>query len=547
MQIDKKLLFAAWAGENKYFSTYQTFYGPLKKIFNNIIMFDPQKNIYKYGQEGMNRRFLELVQKEKPDYIFFLISYDEFYVETLLKIKEISPKTITINYFGDDDTQLDNFTRYYSLIFDYCLVLPHLRKDVYIKEGMNNVFFISGTNLDHFRSLELKKEFDVTFIGTPKSDRYDIIRYLLEKGVKIKLFGSGWYKYNDLKEVYCGPINENELIDIMNKSKINLCLTKNDYCNPHLKGRFFEIGACKSFALVEYCPRFLDFFEEGKEIISFKNRKDLLKKIGYYIKNEKERGRIALNTYNKILKNNDLHKELVKFFKDVNKERLNKLPVLTDQIYYILKEDFNNHVKLNSKLKNINYIGFDNNCHFSRYKDYFQAYSLERYRKDISCCDYYMSEVKIGDYLGFPSKFVYKKIGKEKIAPLMDLGQLMVTKGYFIKNINVFKEVFHGNKIDFINEKNTAFVSIPLVKVYAPKKIDYNIFREVLWHYAKFTDNLAYLTAQRKLFRSKYFYDLILKSLTPRRFFILRYLFASLFNKNKILTLKRVYNQRSNP
>ena len=109
---DKKLLFAAWAAENKAYTSYQYFYNPLNKIFKNISLFDPQRNMYKYGREKMNQLFLELVKDEQPDYIFFWLIYDEFYLDTLKNIKKVSPKTKTINFFGDDDTLFDSFTRF---------------------------------------------------------------------------------------------------------------------------------------------------------------------------------------------------------------------------------------------------------------------------------------------------------------------------------------------------------------------------------------------------------------------------------------------------
>ena len=67
---NKKLLFAAWACEDKSYTTYQTWYGPLNRLFKNILLFDPQKNSYVYGQDAMNRKFLELIKREKPEYIF---------------------------------------------------------------------------------------------------------------------------------------------------------------------------------------------------------------------------------------------------------------------------------------------------------------------------------------------------------------------------------------------------------------------------------------------------------------------------------------------
>ena len=63
----------------------------------------------------MNKRFLEVVKREQPDYVFLWLIYDEFYIDTLLKIKKISAKIKIINFFGDDDSLFDNFSRFYSV------------------------------------------------------------------------------------------------------------------------------------------------------------------------------------------------------------------------------------------------------------------------------------------------------------------------------------------------------------------------------------------------------------------------------------------------
>ena len=112
-----KIIFAAWACKNKKYGSYQAWYTPLSKIFRTVISFDPQETIYRYGRDEMNARFLELVEKEKPDYIFFWLIYDEFTIDALLKIKRISPKTKMINLFGDDASLFYNFSRFYP--FEY--------------------------------------------------------------------------------------------------------------------------------------------------------------------------------------------------------------------------------------------------------------------------------------------------------------------------------------------------------------------------------------------------------------------------------------------
>jgi len=536
---NKKLLFAAWAAENKSYTSYQYFYNPLNKIFKNIVLFDPQKNMYNYGKKRMNQKFLELVRKEQPDYIFFWLVYDEFYLDTLKNVKKVSLKTKTINFFGDDDTLFDSFTRFYSLFFDYNLISPQLPPKTYVNEGMKNVFFSFGTNLDNFKPLNIEKKYDVTFIGTPKKDRYDFIKHLLNNGIDVKIFGWGWDKYPDLKNVYFGPLDSEDLVRVANQSKINLSFSKNYFGEPHLKGRVTEIGACKSFILVEHSPRFLDLFKDKKEIIMFKDEKDLLKKVKYYLKNEKEREKTTRKMYEKIVNNFDLDKELNDFFEKISNNKFGPskgLSKLNKKIVVLSKSDLYLE-SIKEKVKDADFIAFnDSNGSFLPYKNYFQAYSLIKSKKDISCCDYHVYSRSLGDYLTVPTKFAFNVLDDEDFSKLITINQLVVRKDYLLKNIEKFKTAFVKKRISFVDKTNTTFVTIPLVRLKNLPKIEYNKVKEII--YAKLVYDLHALNYNRKLLFSAYPYNLIFSSIVLQRGFILRYLLDSFLNKknwNKLI------------
>ena len=267
--VDKILL---TANLDKYFSTYQNFYSPLKKLCNNLIDFNSTKEYLLYGRESMNKQFLDLVKKEKPDYIFFR-SLDNFYLRTLFKIREISSKTKTVIFFGDDDTLFESFSRYYALFFDYATLCQQGFINKYKKEGMKNVFPMNFmANIENFKFLNLEKKYDVTFIGYQKGNRADFVRYLKNEGIKIRIFGRFWEKCPDLKDIYLGVPNDKEMVKIINQTKINLCFTENMRGIPHIKGRVPETISCKSFMLTQYFSGYLDFFKNNDEIVMFKNK-----------------------------------------------------------------------------------------------------------------------------------------------------------------------------------------------------------------------------------------------------------------------------------
>ncbi len=545
-KIDK-LIFAAWACENKKYASYQCWYSPLKSIFSKVILFDPQKNSLIYGREAMNEKLLELIKKEKPDFIFFWLTYDAFSIETLLKIKEISPKTKTINFFGDDDTQFECFTRYYAHLFDYSILFIQLPSRIYKKEGINNILMSHGVNLDNFKPLNLNKKYDVTFIGLSKNDRYELIKFLKDNNIDVKVFGPTWDKHHDLKDICGGQLNQEELVKVINQSKINLGFSKNFFNKPHFKSRAFEIGACNSFCLLEYFSGYLNFLRNNKEIVMFKDKEDLLKKIRYYLQNEKERENIANKLYKRVIKDYNLHKDLQKFFKKISKDKptiQKSIPKSSKRIVILTEKDIElAEESLKEKLKKADYIAFQtrDSIH-SKYKNEIQAYSLDMSKKQISCCDYYLSSKKIGDYAVNVSKDSFFLLNNQEFAELLDINQIMVTKEYFFRNLKAIRDLFSGKKVNLIQEENTAFISIPLVKIFYPKKINYNAIKKIVRRacFFIFEEKLISLFIQKRLFTSSFLYLLLLESIKPGRRFILWHLLESVVSQSKLKSIKKL-------
>tara|TARA_Y100000034_G_scaffold20722_2_gene23730 strand:- start:2038 stop:3714 length:1677 start_codon:yes stop_codon:yes gene_type:complete len=508
----QKILFALWIGSSKKYSHYQLFYLPLKKLFREAILFDPRKVRFSHGSEQMNKMFLSLVKKEKPDYVFVIVGRDELTIETMEMIKKISPKTKIIALVGDDDTQFETLKRYQGFFVDCNLIAqPNYEKN-YRKNGMKNIYPTVGVNLDIYKSMNTKKIYDVTFIGAPSKPRLDILRFLVNNKVNLKIFGRGWENYSEFKDIYLGSLETENVIKVINQTKINLALSKNTLGVLHFKGRVFELPACKSFTLVDYFSGYMKFFKKDKEIVMFKNENDLLEKINYYLKNEKEREKIADNSYKKIIKNHNILVTFKKMFKKImeNKEIFSpKIPIIKKKIITLKKEDLHkNPEEIKNLIKKFDYVSFsDGECLPLKYKDYLQISSLEKTKKDISCCDYYVYDKILGNYLLVNTYRAFLYFKQDKFNQLISINQIAVSKNYFLSNINKFKGFFDGKKIDIINNKNTCFVSIPLIKNKKINKMDYDVFSYTFQKI--FVVKIYSLLKQKKLFSSLYFYRLL--------------------------------------
>jgi len=156
-----------------------------------------------------------------------------------------------------------------------------------------------------------------------------------------------------------------------------------------------------------------------------------------------------------------------------------------------------------------------------------QAYSLKKTGKDISCSDYYVSSGNLGDLVLFRGEWAFRRAKKE-FPKLLDINQLMVTKKFFLENIESFRSLFNNNSFNLIDDKNTVFVSVPLVSIKKLRSIEYEEMKKAFE--IRFMDKIFSLIYQRRIFFNKYVYSLFLESLFSKPF-ILKYLFKSVFNK----------------
>src|SRR3989344_7681441 len=216
----EKILFLETNSE--FYSFFRNMYLTLGRMCRKLLYFNRREHYFRYGKEKMNSQLLELIAKEKPDYVFTWLTWDEFYIDTLLKINEISPKTKTVVILGDDTIQFEDFSRYYALLFNCVFTTLKSYQKRYKEEGIKDVYFTSLTDATNFHPIKTEKKYDVTFIGSQKLDkagRYEMIKNLKDNGISVKVFGFGWENYPEIKDVYGGPLESDQVVKVTNESK----------------------------------------------------------------------------------------------------------------------------------------------------------------------------------------------------------------------------------------------------------------------------------------------------------------------------------------
>ncbi len=535
-KIDKKMLLAAWSINNPNWIINQAYNIPLRNIFREVINFDPQEETYKYGKKVMNQKFLEVLKKERPDYIHLFLVWDEFYPETLVKIKEILPEVRVTHWNGDDDIKFEHYTIPYSLAIDYQLISQLQFTKQYDGAGIP-WFDVLGADIVKFRPMNLKKKYDVVFVGTPKGDRLKYMRYLLKKNVNFTLAGAGWDDYPEFKKHYIGKLSDEEFVKFINESKINLCFSQNFFSVPHVLERSMAVNACKSFALTEYVEGYFPKFTEGVDFATFKNEEELYDKLNYYLKHEKERENIAEKAYQKVTKKFSNQKLLGDAYKSIEKDKrplysttarknLNEHPVYLEESDFDKGSDY-----IKNKVGHSRYVSFRSKHHESLpYRDFFQTYAIGIVKKPVSICDAYLYSSLVGDYATLSLYYAYNYLADQSyVYDNLDISQYMVERAYFINNMDKFASMYRGKKFP-LNPNEVAFLTMPLVRAKKIKRIPVINIDHILFTYLDL--DLVVLRNQKRLFTNPFIYKLLFYSIfiNPQ---ILKHLLVNVLKRSK--------------
>ena len=171
---------------------------------------------------------------------------------------------------------------------------------------------------------------------------------------------------------------------------------------------------------------------------------------------------------------------------------------------------------------------------------------MEKSDKNLSCCDYFVSSRGLGSYLKSDSFRSSLNLKNGEFNKLLNISQIMAKKNYFLKYLENFKEFYKGKEINFIDKAEIAFIELPLVQINKLNKISrdflYKLDSSSLENsfQMKFMFELYSLLYQKKILFNDYPYKLIMQSLSRGDAFIMKYLFNSIFNKEKQLRIKNL-------
>ncbi|MDE2311644.1 MAG: glycosyltransferase [Patescibacteria group bacterium] len=328
---------------------YQNFYEVLRRMDRvQAEGFFIDEKILEVGRDAMNPWLIKTVEESRPDLLFCFLFTEELKKETIDYITR-KTATKTFNWFADDHWRLPIFSRHWAPLFTMVSTTDSKAVKRYRALGIHNVVKTQwAANPGLYQPQDQSKNpgtYDVTFVGKNYGNRGSYIAFLQSQNLPAVGWGGGWPS---------GRVSHQQMLEIFSYSKINLNFTESPYMTTkdrgkvlaklaikkelgsykfnannfidnvksalgtqrrQIKGRTFEVPACGGFLLTGDADNLRDYYVDGKEIVIFKDKRDLAEKCRYYLAHDQERKAIAKAGFERTLRGHTYEQRFRQIFK----------------------------------------------------------------------------------------------------------------------------------------------------------------------------------------------------------------------------------------
>jgi spore maturation protein CgeB len=278
------------------------FVGPDSNNNNKLISSFTWRIGLPYDEHKINKKLLDLCFEQKPD-VVFIIKGNYLYPSTLKEINGMGIKTVS--YSLDDLFLKKNrslFFKYGIRYYDLVVTTKkyNLNSNEFPKWGAKNILFQyqafdSDIHKPCKKNSKCKYAHDVVFVGSYEKNRHDYLEFLADNRITVHIYSPGWKNKIRNKEfliIHDYHLYFEDFACALGCSKIALNFLRKINRDLHTS-RSLEIPACGGFMLAERTSEHQSLFIEGEEVELFSNKEELLKKIKYYLVNDKRRNEIA--------------------------------------------------------------------------------------------------------------------------------------------------------------------------------------------------------------------------------------------------------------
>jgi spore maturation protein CgeB len=183
----------------------------------------------------------------------------------------------TAYYAIDTHTAFQEHIRFANVMdYDYVFVAQKDHVSKYVEAGCDKVYWLPlACDPEIHRRHLLPMKYDLSFVGKIWRNRERITK---ELGENFKMFVGRAYLH-DMATIYS---QSKMVLNISYRGDLNM--------------RIFEVMSCGRLLLTNRIQNGLEeLFKNGKHLVVYEDMKDLFEKIRYYLKEEKEREKIALS------------------------------------------------------------------------------------------------------------------------------------------------------------------------------------------------------------------------------------------------------------
>ncbi|MFN3480137.1 MAG: glycosyltransferase [Thermodesulfovibrionales bacterium] len=287
---------------------------PINKVLWNLRLMDKRKSI------GSNSRYcnknyrteavLKAVEEFNPDCIIFEIGFKPSILGLSMlrkRVKKIAAWwTMTANWINIEGSESDYYDNFFFFTEKFVSMARNMGFNAYYLPHAVNDYVFKKINLTDVEREKLKC--DVTFVGAWQRPRQMAIDAISKIKIDLRIYGPKWIKRNlirpfVLKRVKGRWLHENKVVKQYAASKIvlniNSWFTKKAF---GINQRIFDVPACGAFLLTDYVEEIEKFFKPGVEIETYSSIEELVDKIGFYLKHDDIREKIARRGYEKAMR-----------------------------------------------------------------------------------------------------------------------------------------------------------------------------------------------------------------------------------------------------
>lgn len=273
---------------------YVNFMPALRNLGHEVVLFDCSERAVYADFSGLNRAFLNTVEREQPQLIFCVLMWYELWSETLLLARQASGACL-LNWATDDSWKYAEFSRYRAPAFDIYATTYRCALEKAAADGLANFtltqWAASASLLQQPKPASACR-YPVSFVGAAYGNRRRWIDDLQRRGIEVSCFGHGWDN---------GTVTAEQVNSIIHDSVISLNFGDSGLLlqggritrSRQIKARVFEVPAAGSCLLTEPAEGLDEYFVPGEEIETFADADCLAASIRQLLANPARRDRIA--------------------------------------------------------------------------------------------------------------------------------------------------------------------------------------------------------------------------------------------------------------